>query len=569
MELLTTKLFVPQPRPGLIARPRLMERLDSILTNRLTLVSAPAGYGKTTVLSQWIFKNKSQLKVSWVQLDDNDNDPVRFWDYVVEAIKKEQPNAGQITSSMLHAPQQIPIEATLTPLINDLSQITENVVLVLDDYHLIKTDSIHTGVAFLVDHIAPNFHLVISTRIDPPLPVSRFRGRGTLLEFSAHDLQFSVNESAEFFKQETEAELSLEDNLALNSRSEGWAVGIKMAAMAMRGRQDIHQFVNSFTGSQRYVMDYLVEEVLKQQSDEICSFLLKTSILQKINPSLCNVVTGQLNSQDVINKLEKANLFLVQLDDTRQWFRYHHLFAELLQHQLGLTNTGQEIKRLHLAASQWFEDNNFFDEAIYHALESKDWQHCLGLLYPECQKRIYRGELKTVLDWLLKVPENVLKSHPRIYSQYCSAMVFSGELESAKIALFHLEQVSQNDKILQGEVASLHASLADRTGNTPRLVEQAQKALYLLPETNYEERGRAYTSLGLVRYSQGNLDEAVALLTSSYQAAKETKNTWMGANALGWAARAVWMKGDINQSIEMARQAVEMGGQSPAAASPL
>jgi LuxR family transcriptional regulator, maltose regulon positive regulatory protein len=569
MELLTTKLFIPQPRPGLIVRPRLMERLDSILTNRLTLVSAPAGYGKTTVLSQWIIKNKSQFKVSWVQLDDNDNDPVRFWDYVVEALKKEQPTAGQITSSMLHAPQQIPFEATLTPLINDLSQITENVVLVLDDYHLIKSEAVHTTVAFLVDHIPFNFHLVISTRIDPPLPVSRFRGRGTLLEFSAHDLQFSVNESAEFFKQETEAELSSEDNLALYSRSEGWAVGIKMAAMAMRGRQDIHQFVNSFTGSQRYIMDYLIEEVIKRQPEDVRNFLLNTAILQKMTPALCNAVTGHADGWDMLMKLEQANLFLVQLDDSRRWFRYHHLFAELLQHQLTLTTSGPEIKRLHLAASQWFEDHHFSDEAMFHALESEDWQYCLTLLVPESEKRIFRGELRTVLNWLERIPEPILKSHAKLYGQYCNVMVFSGEVEKANAALNYLDQMSGDDVVLQGDVASLYASLADRTGNIPRLVEQAQKALTLLPETRYEARSRAYWELGYVSYDQGRLDEAVTLLSNSYQAAKQAGNAWMGANALGFAARALWMQGEINRSIEMARIAVETGGQSPAAASPL
>ncbi len=569
MELLATKLFIPQPRPGLISRPRLMERLDSILTNRLTLISAPAGYGKTTVLSQWIFKNKSQFKVSWVQLDDNDNDPVRFWDYVVAALKKEQPNAGQITSSMLHAPQQIPIEATLTPLINDLSQITENVVLVLDDYHLIKSEAVHTAVAFLVDHIPFNFHLVISTRIDPLLPVSRFRGRGTLLEFSAHDLQFSVNESAEFFKQETDTELSSEDNLALNNRSEGWAVGIKIAAMVMRGRKDIHQFVNSFTGSQRYVMDYLIEEVIKQQPEDVRNFLFNTAILQKMTPSLCNAVTGHADGWDMLMKLEQANLFLVQLDDSRQWFRYHHLFADLLQHQLSLHATVTEIKKLHMSASEWYAANHFPDEAIFHAIESEDWQYCLTLLYPECEKRNNRGEIQTVVNWLQRIPAIVLRSHPTIYIKYCRALVFSGEVETANTALQYLEQTALNDDALQGEVASLYSALADRSGDVPRLIEYAQKALKLLTETEYEARARAFWELGLVNYVQGHLDEAISLLNNSYEAAKRANNTWMGANALGFAARSLWMKGEIKLSIEIARKAVEMGGQSPAAASPL
>jgi LuxR family transcriptional regulator, maltose regulon positive regulatory protein len=569
MELLATKLFIPQPKPGLVSRPRLIARLDAILTNLLTLVSAPAGYGKTTVLSQWISQNKSQLKVFWVQLDDNDNDPVRFWDYVVEALKKEQPTVGQITSSMLHAPQQIPIEAILTPLINDLSQITENAVLVLDDYHLIKTDAVHTGVAFLIDHIPPNFHLVISTRIDPPLPLSRFRGRGTLLELSVRDLKFTVNESAEFLKQETDAELSSEDNLALNIRSEGWAVGIKMAAMAMRGRKDIHQFVNSYTGSQRYVMDYLIEEVIKRQSEDVRNFLFNTAILQKMTPSLCNAVTGHADGWDMLMKLEKANLFLVQLDDSREWFRYHHLFADLLHHQLSLNISIAEIKKLHTVASEWYAENHFPDEAIFHAIESKDWQRCLTLLYPECEKRNNRGEIQTVVNWLQRIPETVLRSHPTIYIKYCSAMVYSGEVETANTTLHYLEQMALDDNALQGEVASLYAALADRSGDVPSLVEHAQKALKLLPETKYEARSRAYWELGLISYVQGRLDEAIQLLSNSYEAAKQANNTWMGANALGFAARSLWMKGEIQLSIEIARKAVEMGGQSPAAASPL
>jgi LuxR family transcriptional regulator, maltose regulon positive regulatory protein len=567
--LLATKLFVPEIRPGTVARPRLMRRLDSALTNSLTLVSAPAGFGKTTVLSQWIVEDGAPKPVAWVQLDEGDNDPVRFWDYVIGGLRKLRPLSGQIASSMLHAPQPYPIESVLTVLINEISEAPDDFVLVLDDYHLIKAEPIHSGVTFLLDHLPPKAHLAIATRVDPPVPLPRFRGKGTMLEIIADDLRFNEEESALLIKELSGALLGSEVVNTLNAKSEGWVVGLKMAAMAMRGRRDVRAFLASFTGSQRYIMDYLMEEVLKDLSPETEEFLLRTSVLARMTGSLCDALTGRHNGRDELARLEQSNLFLVPLDDSRQWYRYHHLFAELLRHQAEISFSPEAMATLHGQASQWYEGHGMLDDAIYHAISSRDWEQSLRLLHPAAEKRIYRREIRTVLNWLQALPDEVLRSHSGLYSQYCSALVFVGESEAAVTAVTHLETIAQQDRSLDGVVASLHSAMAARAGDIPRLVEQAGKALSLLPATSYDPRCRAGNELAMIRYAEGNLDEAVRLWLDAYEAARGSGNSWSGANALGWAARDLWMKGDLGLSADMSRKAVAMARQSPAAASPL
>ena len=566
--LLKTKLFVSPARPGLVSRPRLSRQLEAAQSSPFTLVSAPAGFGKTTVLTQWISGKGPSRPFAWVQLDEGDNDPVRFWDYFIAALRQVRPSTGQLASAMLHSPQPFGIDRVLSVLINEMSDVTDDFAIVFDDYHTIKTEQINTGLAFLLDHAPPKMHLVMATRVDPGLPLAHFRGKGNMVEVRAEDLRFTTEEARDLLESQA-VHLTPDDLGALNAKAEGWVVGLKMAAMAMRGRRDVSKFVVSFAGSQRYIMDYLVEEVLQQQPEEARQFLLDTSVLQKLTASLCDHVTGNKDGREMLARFENANLFLVPLDDSRQWYRYHHLFAELLRHQLEASVAAEEIQALHQRASQWFENNGLMDDAVNHAIAGKDWERAIRLLQNESSKRMNSGELRTALGWFQALPQEVLRSRPRLFSQYCGALVYSGQLETADAAIDYLERKAGEDPALLGEVASLRASMAGRYGDVPKQVEQAQKALSLLPADSYEARGRAGNELGMIRFYAGFLDEGARLLTESYEAGKRSGNLWMAANSLGWAGRAYWMMGDLKRSAEMPREAIGMAGESPAAASPM
>ena len=345
--LLTTKLNIPLARPQLVRRPRLMERLLEGLNNNLILVSAPAGFGKTTLVSEWVHSSRPPVPTAWLSLEEGENDPVRFWDYFIAALQTLQPSTGEIALDLLHSPQPSSIESVLTALINDLKGIQKDFVVVLDDYHLILAEPVQSGIIFLLDHLPLKMHLIISTRVDPPLPLAHFRGKGTLLEIRADDLRFSQEEATSLLAVMNTPILSAESINTLNTKAEGWVVGLKMAALAMRREKDILAFIAGFTDSQRYIMDYLVDEVLQRQPDEVRDFLLKTSMLERLSAPLCDYVTGHGGGREMLVRLEQANLFVVALDQSREWYRYHHLFAELLRHQFEVMSGAEEVMALH------------------------------------------------------------------------------------------------------------------------------------------------------------------------------------------------------------------------------
>ena len=330
--LLTTRLYIPPPRANLVPRPHLIERLNEGMKGELTVVSAPAGFGKTTLLSEWIHQN--EMPVACISLDKGDSDPVQFIHYVVAALQTIEPSIGKAALTIMQSPQPPPVESVLTVLINEITATTEDFALILDDYHLVDSKPIHTIIEFLLNHLPRQMHLVIATRTDPPLPLARLRSRNQLTEFRTSDLCFTSDETFEFFNQVMRLGLSSTDITRLASRIEGWIAGLQLAALSMQGRKDIHAFIKAFSGDDRYIVDYLAEEVLDRQPEHIRSFLLQTSILNRLTGSLCDAVTGQENGQQMLDELEKANLFLIPLDNKRSWYRYHHLFAELLQQRL-------------------------------------------------------------------------------------------------------------------------------------------------------------------------------------------------------------------------------------------
>ncbi len=360
--LLTTKFHIPAVRSELVSRPRLIDRLNAGLGHKLMIVSAPAGFGKTTLLSEWVRQAKEP--VAWLSLDQGDDDANRFWRYVVAALQTVEATIGKTVQAALQSPQQPPLDTLVTALINDIVTLAMPITLVLDDYHLIRTDLVHTSLNFLLDHIPPQLHLIITTREDPPLALSRRRGRRELTEIRAAELRFAIAEIGEFLNTITRLELSVEDIATLERRTEGWIVGLQMAAISLqeRGPADQHDFVTAFAGDDRYIVDYLVEEVFQHQPPYIQDFLLQTSILERLCGPLCDAVcsrgtgvSGRNDSQSILRYLEQGNLFTIPLDNRRHWYRYHRLFADLLRQRLGQSAQTQDITSLYLRASRWCE----------------------------------------------------------------------------------------------------------------------------------------------------------------------------------------------------------------------
>jgi len=465
--LLTTKLYVPPPRPNLVPRPRLIERLNEGLRlgRRLTLISASAGSGKTTLLSEWIHEvgahRDAPLQVAWLSLDEDDNDPARFWTYVVAALQTIYPEAAQSVLPMLQGPQP-PARSILTPLLNEMAALSTLVVLVLDDYHLVTAGAIHDGMAFLLDHLPQQVHLVIAARADPPLPIARLRARGQLTEMRADDMRFTAEEIAAFLNGVMELDLQPRDIAALEARTEGWISGLHLAALSMQGREDAHAFVEAFTGGHQYILEYLIEEVLSQQPEPIQRFLLQTSILDRLCAPLCDAVVGEigdwgpeigsdqspvsnLQSRHVLDYLESSNLFLVPLDDEEHWYRYHHLFGDLLRKRLGQApllippacggDRGGVIEELHRRASQWHAENGLLEQAVKHARAAGDFERIAQIAERAAGDSLLDARLTALLRWADALPQDVLRAHPRLQIYRAWALYMNGHLEAAQRAL--------------------------------------------------------------------------------------------------------------------------------------
>src|SRR5512141_952323 len=375
--ILATKLYIPPPRTKIVLRPRLIEHLNEGLHRKLTLICAAAGFGKTTLVSEWIAS--CGRPVAWLSLDEGDNDPTRFLTYLVAALQMITVNIGAGVLGVLQSPQPPPTESILTALLNEITTIPDNFIFVLDDCHVIDSKPVDNALTFLIDHLPPQMHLVIATREDPPLPLARLRVRNQLIELRAADLRFTPAEAAEFLNQTMGLDLSAEDIAALETRTEGWIAGLQLAALSMQGRSDTAGFIQAFTGSHRFVLDYLAGEVLERQPEGVRNFLLQTAILDRLCGSLCDAVTAQDGGRGMLETLERSNLFVVPLDDQRQWYRYHHLFADVLQAHL-IEAQPEQVSSLHQRASVWYEQNGYPSDAIRHTLAAEDFERAAGLI---------------------------------------------------------------------------------------------------------------------------------------------------------------------------------------------
>ena len=503
--------------------------MGQVIERKLTLLSAPAGFGKTTLLAEWVAAAPaSQRPAGWVSLDQSDNDPALFWAYFITALQTVRSGVGESALSWLHSPQPPPIESVLTTLINEINAIEDDFALILDDFHIINTQPVHSAIAFLLNHLPPQMHLVIASHSDPPLSLARLRGRGELTELRAADLRFTPDEAAAFLNEVMGLDLSSGEVAALESRTEGWIAGLQLAALSMHGREDIPGFIRGFAGDDRYIVDYLVEEVLQRQPERVRSFLLQTSILDRLSGSLCDAVTDREESKVLLETLERGNLFVVPLDDKRQWYRYHHLFADVL-HAYSMDEQPDEVPIRHRRASEWYERHGLRSDAVRHALAAADFERAAGRV--ELAWRAYRGfDDTTWSGWVRALPDELIRARPVLSIGYAWTLLVGGELEAGEARMRDAErwldttaamgersEASSAEMVVVNEeefrslpatIAAARAFLAQAIGDVPGTVKYARRALDLLPEGNYFERVMPAALLGLASWASGDLEAA-------------------------------------------------------------
>ncbi len=566
--LLKTKLYVPPPRPNLVSRPRLVERLDAGMGHRLVLISAPAGFGKTTLLSEWI--SQSDTPVAWVSLDEGDNDPVQFLAYFIAALQTIEKSIGNKALSVLQSPQPPPIDFLVTNLINDITVVDQDFAFVLDDYHLIDARPVHGILQFLLDHLPDRMHLVIATRADPPLPLARLRGRNQLTEFRAADLCFTTDEAAAFFNKAMHLDLSSDDIALLETRTEGWIAGLQLAALSMQNRQDVTSFIRAFTGDDRHIVDYLAEEVLNRQPEQVQSFLLRTSILDRLSGPLCNAVAERSDAQAMLEMLERGNLFIVPLDNERRWYRYHHLFANLLQHRLQQTQS-EEIPDLHLRASEWYADNDLVPEAISHALAGGQSERAAGLLESIAMTLVKQSKLSTLQRWLNKLPEGLLGDHPWLCVSQAWAHFVSGRLDEiepllqkveSRLSMLENNEASEtfaDGEDILGHVVSIRAFIVRGRGDLARTIQLSRDGLRRLPKKDSFARSALALNLGYACLISGELESASKHLEMASTISETNGHPYVALAAIYSLANIEARKGKLRQAAKVYEKALRLG----------
>jgi len=528
--LLETKLFVPRLRRGLVARPRLSERLSRGVESKLTLISAPPGFGKTTLLAEWLGALPAgERAVAWLSLDEADNQPASFWTYLVAALQTVVPGVGATALAFLQGPKPPSIETVLATLLNDLAALPSDIVLVLDDYHEVVAQDIQNGIAFLLEHLPAQIHLVITTRADPVLPLARLRGRGELAEIRAADLRFTPDEAAAYLNEAMGLDLDARDVAALEGRTEGWIAALQLAALSMQGRDDVAGFIAGFAGDDRYIVDYLAEEVLHRQPEDVRSFLLETSILARLSGPLCDAVTGHGGGKAMLEGLERGNLFLVPLDDRRWWYRYHQLFADVLRAHV-LDEQPDRVPGLHRRASEWYEQNGERSEAIRHALAGEDYARAADLVELAIPAIRQSRQEAAAVAWLGALPDEVIAARPVLSVHHAGVLLLSGQLEGAEARLQDAERwlettgepwtgpnppstamvVADDEEFrrLPGAIAVYRAAQALAVGDVAGAIRHARRALDLVSEDDHLGRGSATGLLGLAYWTTGDLDHA-------------------------------------------------------------
>jgi len=572
-DLLQTKLFIPPLRLNLVPRPHLVDQLNQRLKlgSKLTLLSAPAGFGKTTLVTNWL--HDADLQIAWLSLDEGDNDPARFLSYIVAALNKTNIGINKSVQSMLASPQRPSNEMVMGALINDISAkgTQSELVLVLDDYHLIEDQSIHKTLSYLIEHQPPQLHLVLISREDPPLHLSLLRGRGEMTELRLADLRFTAQETSTLLNEVMGLSLNPTQIATLEARTEGWVSGLQLAALSMQGRSDVDAFVSSFAGSNRYILDYLIEEVFQQQPAEIQEFLLHTSILEQLTAPLCDALfsfedqpSPNINSQKILEKLERANLFIIPLDESRQWFRYHHLFADLLRHRLRLKNTN--LADLHSKAGDWLTENGSLRESIEHYIRASDWEKAVKLILEESDVLLRRGENATLVRWVSHLPEKVMQANPKLCLNCAWALALNGQEDEAETLLQIVEASAESHPALYGNLLTAQIHIARARHDHLRTIELSQQALSMIPETEDEVRSVLNLNLGLALLQNGQTLEAQNALEKARHRAKLSKNHHVALLASGFLGTIQATLGKLQSAADLFHQTIESGASYPASA---
>jgi LuxR family maltose regulon positive regulatory protein len=590
--LLTTKLHIPPARPDRVSRPRLIERLDAGLSCDLTLISAPAGFGKTTLLADWATQlrcgsrhqasSQTPSPVGWLSLDSGDNDPARFLAYLAAALRTAVDSMGQGAWQVLQSPQPPPAEEVLTALIDQVATLPAGpgpgLVLILDDYHLIAAQAVHDALMFLIDGLPSNMHLVIATRADPPLPIARLRARGQLVELRQADLCFTPDEAAAFLDSFAGLDLATDEVATLTVRTEGWIAGLQMAAVSIQGREpgEIPGFIRAFTGTNRTILDYLVEEVLQRQPVHVQAFLLRTAILDRLTAPLCDAILGtghpnldaaghirclapeiqdpssDLESQAILVTLESSNLFIIPLDDEHCWYRYHRLFADLLRKRLHQWLGAEGLAALHQQASVWYERNGLLPEAVEHALRGRNFEQAARLIEKVAGATFMRSEVATFLSWMERLPDELARARPALCLLHAWALLLTGRPPDAVESHLHAPQA------LPGHVAPLRAFIAAVQGRIGHAQELCRQALAQLPEDDLFLRGIATWNLGIAHMLSGEPAAAGRALQEAVALSRRAGNVMIAVMALCSLAELHAAQTQLDQARALYQQALEL-----------
>jgi LuxR family maltose regulon positive regulatory protein len=561
--LVTTKLHAPKTRTNLVARPRLREALGWNEGRKLTLVSAPAGFGKTTLLAEWTEDWSAQGRsVAWVSLDESDNDPSRFLSYLVGALQAAEGGIGEGVVASLRSPEIPSVEILVGALVNELVDLPQGIMVVLDDYHLIYSEPVHEAVTYLIEHLPENVHLVISGRTDPPLPMPRLRAQGQMAEIRAAELRFTSDEAAAFLRDAMALALSDADIVALGEITEGWVAALQLVALSMRDRLDASGFVESFSGSNRHVLDFLADEVLARQPIIVRDFLLATSVLERMMASLCDALTGRSDGQVMLERLERENLFVVALDDERRWYRYHHLFADFLRERLGREKPGL-VGELHLRASGWYEDNGLLPEAIDHAFSAPDHELAARLVERGI-KEVWprRGEIPTVLRWLEALPAGTKRRRPRLFIEHALTLAVSDRPGDVETLLQEAERASsdatadeKDRQFLWGCASAVRSWRARLRGDAPHAVELARQSLSVLPTEDTPQRTFAAICLGEALRTTGELAAASEAFAEAVELGRSAGHVYGTLIAMVWQARVQAAQGRLREAEDSFRRA--------------
>ena len=551
--LLPTRLHVPLPRTHLVHRAHLIERLRQGMTRPLTLVSAPAGFGKTTLLTQWLAE--SDTPAAWLAVEAEDNDPTRFLSYVIAALQTLDAQFGMTALALLRTPQPPSPETVLTMLTNDFVEHGGGeIALVLDDYHVITAEPIQRGMTFLLEHLPPQLHLIVATRADPPLPLARLRAQGQLAEVRTADLRFAAAEAGAFLQTVMGLDLEAAAIAILEQRTEGWIAGLQLAALSLQGRTDVSAFLAAFSGTHRYVLDYLSEEVLARQPAPVQQFLLRTSVLDRLSWPLCDAVTGQEGSQALLEALERANLFVVTLDDERHWYRYHHLFAEALRRHLQQREPTLPPV-LHRRASAWYEQHDLPSEAVQHALAVPDFELAARLIEPIAIPATLQGQIYTVLGWISALPEALISTRPQLCVDHASLLLFTNQLVVVESRLQMAERYAQSKmdteqaRVILGRVLALRGSIAGYVDDVTRSVSLSQQALELLPEAEVPARVGAIVTAAHSYRGHGDVTLATEREVAAADAfIRTTGNPFAALRSITLLARLHVLQGRLRQA---------------------